>query len=94
MTEPLLGPCGLNPTLSRVQWEDAVMLEAEYFTSIDFRSMGQSLNVGVQYPTLTAAVEVAKGHTKPMVYAVHKSGRSVHVSPADYDRMIAARKEA
>jgi hypothetical protein len=91
MTDSLLGISGLNPTLSRIQWEDAVVTEADYFTVIDYHGLGHSKRE--EYPTLRQAIGAARTKGRPILYAIHKSGRSTMVAPADYERLLILRKE-
>jgi hypothetical protein len=89
---PTLGPCGLpSAPITREQWEDEIVLAADYFSVIDYRTRGKSIRE--EYPSLRQAIDAAKGKAKPLVYAVHKAGRSVMISPKDYERLLIARGE-
>jgi hypothetical protein len=91
-TKAILGPSGLPiAPVTRVQWEDEIITTACRFSCLDYKPLGQSTRK--EYPTLREAVEVAKGNAKPLIYAIHESGRSTLVSPPDFQRFIEARGE-
>lgn len=90
-----LGPNGLAPGLNREQWEEAIILEADRFSLVNYKGQGKSTRE--EFDTLFMAVngiDCLPKDSRALIYAIHKSGRSTLVNPQDYSKYIVARGEA
>lgn len=88
-----LGVSGLAAGLGREQWEEAIILESDVFSMVEYRGQGRSERH--EFVFLGAAVAAARSLVgkRTLIYAIHKSGRSTLVNPNDYVKYIKARGE-